>query len=737
MSSVAACRGSGVIRSKLPNTLEGLLEGAHGYLTDAECELMQKAYRLADTAHEGQFRRSGEAYIQHPIGVAGILVDLKLDVQSIVTALLHDTVEDTHLGLDDIQKHFGPKVQELVDGVTKLSKIKFRHTHEQQGENIRKMILAMGKDVRVILVKLADRLHNMRTLKYIPYEKQIRKAQETLDIYAPLAERLGMSSLKIELEDLSFRYVHPDAYYQLQQQMHIKQKQRDEYIESVKSILAKEIEARTNFPCEVNGRSKHFYSIYKKMQARQVAYEQVYDLLAFRLSVDTVSQCYAVLGIVHSLWKPIPGRFKDFIAMPKDNNYQSLHTTVMGPEGERIEIQIRTHDMHRVAEFGIAAHWRYKQQSDTSNNVDISRYRWLIEMVQLHQQSSGADEFLENVKHDLMEKDIYVFTPQGDVKDFPMGATPVDFAYAVHTDLGHHIVAARVNGRMVSLNHKLENGDTVEVVTSQHQHPSNDWLEFAVSARARAKIRAHVRTERRRLATQMGRDMLKSALVKMSLSLDRLTKHSQFNTFLKSNGCNNIDDLYSRIGFGTLTLEKLEQFFTGKTKKTEVTFMQKAWRQAFGAKRPADSLVRVDGVDDVLVRYAKCCDPIPGDAIVGFVSRGRGISVHRADCFKTFSVDVGRKINVGWRAQSKQNLALRLVRVRVLAHDEPGLLQHLSEVFSAQGMNIQSAQISTTRDKKAVCVFNVGVQGTTQLALLTRKLKKIKGVLGVTRVRQN
>ena len=469
------------ISEKAPETIDDLVARVQGFYTQNEIKTLVDAFHFSEKAHEGQVRRSGEPYISHPLSVAAILADLRLDINTVVTGLLHDTVEDTDVTYEDIEGQYGQVVAQLVDGVTKISQMKFRNTHEKQGENIRKMIVAMGKDVRVILVKLADRLHNMRTLNHMPYQKQARIAQETLDIYSPLASRLGINSIKVELEDLSFRYSCPDMYYQLAQKVAKKRKEREKYIEDVIRILQRDIVERSKIQIEVTGRPKHLYSIYRKMQMRGIDYEQVYDVLAFRVIVDSMPECYEVLGLVHSIWKPIPGRFKDFIAMPKANNYQSLHTTVIGPGAERIEIQIRTKEMHLIAEKGIAAHWVYKeesrgQKSSQGNNV-VEKYNWLRELVSLHQQTQNPDEFLESVKTDLFEKEIYVFTPKGEVMEFPDGATPIDFAYAIHTDLGGQIVAARVNGRIVSLKYQLKNGDNVEVITSKNQKPSQGLVE--------------------------------------------------------------------------------------------------------------------------------------------------------------------------------------------------------------------------------------------------------------------
>jgi len=726
---------------KLPDSIEELGDLVKAYLPSADLSVLRRAYEFSEKAHSGQIRRSGEAYISHPLGVASILAHLKLDLSTIITALLHDTVEDSQVTLEDIEREFGPVVARLVDGVTKISRMKFRNTHEKQGENIRKMIVAMGKDVRVVLVKLADRLHNMRTLNHMPPAKQIQIAEETLDIYAPLASRLGINTIKIELEELSFRYSQPEGYYTLAQKVAKKRKEREKYIEDVKRILTGEISERTKVQFEIQGRPKHLYSIYKKMQNRNIDYEQVYDLLAFRVCVNSVPECYEILGIVHSLWKPIPGRFKDFIAMPKNNNYQSLHTTVVGPGGERIEIQIRTFEMHQVAERGIAAHWAYKESDDDgASGVDKAaekKFNWLRELVSMHQQTHSADEFLENVKGDLFESEIYVFTPKGDVKEFPEGATPIDFAYSIHTDVGSRIVAARVNGRLVTLKHRLANGDTVEVITSKNQTPSKDWLKFCVTTKAKSKIRAFVKAEQRQRAMQLGRELLEKSFRKHGANALKHLQGSEFEKLLKEHGCSVLDDLFVKVGYGAVTpqqvIEKLLPNASSGKEADEPSFLAKAFRAATARTKKSASLIKVDGMDDVLVRFARCCSPIPGDAIFGIITLGRGIVIHRADCPKVYELDHARRIDVEWSGENRPDVG-RMVRIRVVSHDVAGLLKDMSEVFSSHGINIHNAQARTTKDLKAICIFDVSVRDTNQLSQVMSALMKLKGVIGVTRI---
>ena len=730
-----------IITDDIPRSLDDLLEKIREYYPGEDLALIEEAYRFSETAHAGQIRRSGEPYISHPLGVAAILAELRLDLPTVATGLLHDTVEDTPVTLEDIEDKFGEVISCLVDGVTKISRMKFRNTHEKQGENIRKMIVAMGRDVRVVLVKLADRLHNMRTLNHMPYEKQARIANETLDIYAPLASRLGISTLKVELEDLSFRYAHPESYYSLAQKIAKKKREREKYIDEVRKLLSGELTGRTQTKFEVTGRPKHLYSIYRKMQIRSIDYEQVYDVLAFRVCVNSIPECYEVLGLVHSLWKPIPGRFKDFIAMPKANNYQSLHTTVIGPGGERIEIQIRTYEMHLVAERGIAAHWQYKEESrggDVDGEV-ADKFNWLRELVNMHQSTHSSDEFLENVKTDLFDAEIYVFTPKGDVKEFPEGATPIDFAYSVHTDVGHKVVAARVNGRLVPLKYRLKNGDSVEVITSKNQTPSKDWLKFCITTRAKSKIRAHVKTEQRKRAAEIGHQLLEKAFRKKGVNYTKYMQGPEFEKLCKDNGANSVDDLLIRLGYGKMVPQQIVERLIPEEKETvsaveeESSFLARALKSAVNKRKKSTSPIRVDGMEDLLVRFGRCCTPIPGDPIMGFITRGRGITIHRADCSKSFELDQARRIDVEWNEDKGQDEG-RLVRVRVVSHDVPGLLRSMTEVFSVAGINIHNAQARTTKDRKAICIFDVSVRNTSQLSDVMSTLMKINGIIGVTRI---
>lgn len=723
-----------------PRTLEDLCDKILKYFPQADLTVIRKAYEFSEKAHEGQIRRSGEPYISHPLGVAGILADLRLDLDSIATGLLHDTVEDTHATIADIKSQFGETIAHLVDGVTKISKMNFKTSTERQGENIRKMIIAMGKDVRVILVKLCDRLHNMRTLHHMPYEKQSRIAQETLEIYSPLASRLGISSLKTELEDCSFRFYRPDMFYQLSQKVNLLEKDQVKYIDEVKRMINKEMSEAGFREFQVLGRSKHLWSIYRKMTNRNIDFEQVNDVLAFRVIVDTVPQCYEVLGHMHALWKPIPGRFKDFIAMPKTNSYQSLHTTVIGPGGERIEIQIRTREMDVIAERGIAAHWKYKERGKV-DDATAQKFDWLKDLLDWQKTVNDSEEFLDTVKTDLFESEIYVFTPKGDVKEFPDGATPIDFAYAVHTDVGNRIVGARINGKMVPLKYQLKNGDTVEVMTSNTQVPSKDWLKICVSNKAKSKIRAFVKEEQRRRSLTIGKELVEREFRKFGANAIKYMKGDLWDKFLKDFGMHSEEEFLVKAGYGKIeprvAVERLAPDLAMSPQKAKLeseespSFLQKVFKSA-QAKRKSASLISVSGMDDILVHYAKCCNPIPGDVITGFISRGRGITVHRTDCRKAFEFDQDRKVDVAWNAGAESSE--RVVKIQVFSQDMPGLLKLMSEAFATQGMNIQNANIRTNRDKKAIATFDVSVKNTKQLTQVILELQKIKGVLGVSRV---
>lgn len=734
------------VEKKLEDTssFEIFLQYLQSFYSKEDIVMIKKAYQMAKKAHEGCVRRSGEPYITHPIGVAYILAQLKLDVASIIAALLHDTVEDTLITTKDIYKTFGSSVSGIVEGVTKITQLNFRHSHEKQAENIRKMIVAMGSDVRVILVKLADRLHNMRTLNYMSFQKQEKIAHETLDIYAPLASRLGISSIKIELENLSLKYAYPDEYYFLKEKIKAKQKNRDSYIEKFKVTLTKNLQDQVNFDFSIQGRSKHLYSIYKKMKVSNLPYEQIYDILAFRICVNSIKECYETLGIIHSLWRPIPGRFKDFVAMPKANNYQSLHTTLIGNEGERVEVQIRTHEMDELAEWGIAAHWEYKANSystdvNSKNTPDVvKKFNWLRELIQMNQETYNADEFLENMKSDLLESEIYVFTPKGEVKEFPVGATPIDFAYSIHTDVGNHIVSACVNKKVVPLRYVLQNGETVEVVTSKNQSPSKDWLKFCVTSRAKGQIRTVIKKEQRSMSKKIGQDMLERYFRKKSNKLSNYVEGEGFAEYLQKQGCHKLEDLFIKVGFGRLEPSLVYKDLTPKEKAeietpSEIKILEKKIESSNSNKKSKKeySGVQVGGENNILVRFAKCCYPIPGDSIVGFVSVGRGISIHRADCEKTFNIDSGRYVEVNWN--EKTTHITHRVRLCVVSFNLPGILAKMGDVFSAAEANIENLKASSTLDNRAISYFDIQIKDLESLQKLLVEIKKIKGIIQVSR----
>jgi len=718
-----------------PFTIDDLVKLVGTSNPASDTDLLRRAYQFSNDAHKDQKRSSGEPYIHHPLEVARILAEFKLDAVTVATGLLHDTVEDTVATVEEIQKHFGPEIAALVDGLTKISKISFQTSEEKQAENFRKMVLAMAKDLRVILVKLADRLHNMRTLHHLKPEKQVAIAQETLDIYSPLANRLGLSQLKRELEDLSLRFTKPEIYYKLVEQVAKKIKERDKYTTDVLNMIQTALHDHGYEGAQVTGRPKHFFSIHKKMEKRNLAYDQVYDITGFRIIVASVEQCYGVLGLIHSLWTPVPGRFKDYIAIPKANFYQSLHTTVIGPGGERIEIQIRTKHMHDTAERGIAAHWAYKEGVGTPKETE--KFTWLNRLVEWNRDLKDPNEFLETVKLDLFSEDVYIFTPKGQVMEFPQGATPLDFAYAVHTDVGNHCIGAKVNGRMVPLKHKLKSGDTVEVLTSPSQRPNKDWLKIVKTSRAKNKIRQFIKIEEHERSLALGEMILDRELKREEMSLKSILKDGSLQKAAEAFSIKTVQDLFSAVGYGKLSAKKvLTKLAPSKmeppTQPEKAQGLQRIFEEA--AKKNAERhVVKVKGIDDMLVRFARCCNPVPGDSVVGFVTRGRGISVHTRKCPKMFDSDPHRLVDIDWDTTKKTE---RNAKVRVICEDRPGLLADMSKVIRELNVNITRAQIGTTKDKKAVCLFNVGIADVTLLRKVISTLEGIPGVISVERVQK-
>jgi len=709
-----------------------ILERVTTYHPNTDIDLLRKAYVFSAKVHLGQIRLSGEPYLIHPLEVAGILTQLKMDVATVSTGLLHDTVEDTLTTLEEIRKNFGDEIAHLVDGVTKISQVSFRSVEEGQAENFRKMILAMVKDIRVILIKLADRLHNMRTLQYQPPEKQTEISQETLDIYAPIAHRLGIDWIKTELEDLAFKHLHPETYEEIRQKIAKKEKERIRYIDEVKRTLVKKL-YENHIEGEVTGRLKQIYSIYQKMKVQNIDFDQVYDITAFRVIVNSIKECYDVLGIIHSLWKPIPGKFKDYIGLPKENMYQSLHTAVIGPYGERIEIQIRTQEMHRIAEEGIAAHWKYKEGSPFEE-AD-KRFSWLRQLLEWQRDLKDDTEFIESVKVDLFPNEVYIFTPKGAVKQFPIGATPIDFAYSIHSDIGNHCMGAKVNGKIVPLKYQLKSGDTVEILTSPNAKPSKDWLKFVKTSRAKTKIRQWFTQEEREKSITLGKEILDKELRKYNLQQAKLIKSGELAKVASEFSFQEVEDLIAALGYGKLTAnqvigkllpqEKLEQ----QKEELEEGRLKRLLRKV--TRGPKDALL-IKGIDNVMVRYAGCCNPVPGDKVIGFITRGRGVTIHTADCQNAMDDDPHRRVEVEWDSTKEYNYPFR---IRVFSEDKKGLLAEISASLTANDANITNARIETTDDKKAIGTFEVEIRDLNHLKKVIKALEKIKGIYRVERLR--
>ncbi|MEI6092785.1 MAG: bifunctional (p)ppGpp synthetase/guanosine-3',5'-bis(diphosphate) 3'-pyrophosphohydrolase [bacterium] len=702
------------------------------YYPDVDFTKIDKAYHFAATKHEGQLRKSGDPYYMHPLEVTRTLTKLRMDVPSLIAALLHDVVEDTEASLEDIEKEFGQEVRILVDGVTKLSKFNFKSTEEAQAENFRKMVIAMAKDIRVIIIKLADRLHNMRTLNHLTEEKQKRIAQETIDIYAPIANRLGIAWLKTELEDTSFMYLEPDTYMDLVNKVQKQKTEKEKYIQEVLKIIEERL-AEFQIKARVSGRLKNYYSIANKMKDRSLEFEQIYDLIAFRIIVDDVSHCYEILGIIHSFWKPVPGRFKDYIAMPKPNNYQSLHTTVIGPYGERVEIQIRTIEMHRIAEYGIAAHWLYKEGHMANDDTD--KFTWLRSLLENQDELSDPTEFLDSMKMDLFSGEVYVFTPKGDVRALPMGSTPIDFAYAVHTDVGHRCTGAKVNDLLVPLKHELNSGDTVEIITSKTQAPKKDWLKYVKTARAKIKIRQYLKTIEKERSKELGYELLEKEFKKYHLSYQNMNKEGKISEAAAILKYKNIEELVTAIGYGHVTPRDVIKIIvpepTQQEKGERPSIFEEIVQRAARSVRSGRNAVKVKGVEDVLVRFAKCCTPIHGEPIIGFITRGRGITIHRRDCTKVLEIDSDRIIEVEWE---KEVSGERITRIKIEVSDTPGLLAKMSKTFAEAGANVVAVDIKTTDNQRALCYFDAAIGDVTQLNKILSNLKKIHGIFEVSRI---
>jgi GTP pyrophosphokinase len=698
------------------------------YYPDADLDLIRAAYVYSAQVHGGQTRRSGEPYLVHPVGVARILAQMKLDEASVAVGLLHDTVEDTLTTVEDLERFFGPEIAGLVDGVTKMSKIEFQSKEERQAESFRKMILAMSRDIRVLLVKLADRLHNMRTLDPMPPEAQKRISRETLEIYAPLAGRLGIFWIRTQLEDLAFKYLEPETYAYIKKRREESVKETEAFVAKVISIIEDKL-TQYRIKGAVKGRTKEVFSIHHKMKTQRLDFDQVHDITAFRIILKTVSECYAVLGLIHSLWRPVPGRFKDYIAMPKGNGYQSLHTTVIGPEGARIEIQIRTQDMDLTAEQGIAAHWSYKEGRSLEAE-DAKVVNWLRQMMDWQKDLEDPREFFENVRVDLYPNEVYVFTPQGDVKEFPKGATPLDFAYSIHTEVGHKCTGARVNSKMVPLKYELQTGDMVEIVTSIHQKPSKDWLKYVKTARARAKIRHFVLEAERDRALEMGRAACERELKKWRMDLNRVEREGDIARLTQEYGFKTESDLYAAIGFGKLSAKSLITKLVPPHEREKARGEGREKGENKGL-RPAGSGVAVEGLTDVMVNFAKCCNPLPGDGIVGYITRGRGVTVHKEDCPNLQGIDSHRLVATAW--EENQNVR-RLVKLGIRARNRTGLLALISGVFSSNDSDIVQANIKAYDSEHAGGAFSVLVKDLDHLTRIMNGIRNIKEVESVERL---
>ena len=713
--------------------IEALLKRVAAYYPDADFVLMRRAYQLAERGHQGQSRSSGEPYIIHPLNVAATLIKLRMDMDTIVAGILHDLLEDCDISPEEIAEKVNPTVLQLVVGLTKISKIKFRTRAEHQVENFRKVVVAMAKDIRVIIIKLADRMHNMRTLQYVNEEKQKRIAEETLDIYVPLAARLGIHSVKSELEDLCLRFSRPEIYYRLSEKVAMKKTDRESYIQETIELIQEKL-LEFSVEAEVRGRPKNFFSIYRKMQSQGMDFEQIQDLLAFRVMVGNITECYKALGVIHSSFRPIPGRFKDFIAISKVNNYQSLHTMVIGPKGNRIEIQIRTFEMDEVAETGVAAHWKYKEGIMGSQQ----RLDWVQELSDISQQFRDNVQFMSVLKKDLDVGGVFIFTPKGDVRELNYGSTPLDFAYAIHTEVGHHCVGAKVNGKMVSLKYKLKSGDTVEILTSKTQSPSKDWLNMVKSSKARVKIRQWMLKIERERNQGLGEKILEKAFRLYETSLGRVLKSSEMGRMLEHFNYASPQELYIHVGSGKRSVEEVVGAIPGllpksgeKDKVLELNkFSQQLTSSARKASGQSDAVI-VDGIENLMIRMAKCCNPIPGDLIIGYITRGRGITIHRGDCGRIDQSESSRMIEVRW---NQEYFFKYPVNIRVITNDRLGVLSTISTSINNTGINIRAAIANSLPDSKGTFIFEVEVKDYSELLKVISAIERVPEVISVNRI---
>jgi len=696
---------------------------------DADIDILDRAYIYSARVHEGQVRLSGEPYLSHPLEVAGILADMKLDVVSIAAGLLHDVIEDTHATPEEISSLFGQEISHIVSGVTKLSKLSFSDSQAaRQAESIRKMFLAMADDIRVILIKLADRLHNMRTLQFQGEEKRIKIAQETLDMYSPIAARLGIYWIKHELENTAFMYLQPDEYLKIKNLVSKDKEEREKYVETVKSYIQKKTD-ENNLKCEVSGRYKYYYSIYQKMIKQNLDFDQVYDIIAFRIILDTIPQCYEALGLVHALWKPIAHKFKDYIGFPKPNMYQSLHTSVVGPIGERIEIQIRTREMDGVAKSGIAAHWSYKEGRSIDDNIS-KKFSWIQKLVDNQEECKDPVEFLENVRIDLYPDEVYVFSPKGAIKSLPKGATPVDFAYLIHTEVGNQCAGAKVNGRMVPLNYELQTGNIIEIVTAKGHHPSKDWLKFVKTVKARSRIRQWIKTQEKDRSITLGREMCEKAFRKERLNYAALIKSGEMDKIIEQLGFKTIEDMIASVGYGKTTpLQIVRKFVSKPETEDDESILDKLISRV--RKKKITSGVVVKGIDDILIKFGKCCQPVPGDPITGYITQGYGVTVHRTICVNALKMNPERQIDVEWNVTSSD---LYQVKIHITAYDRVGLLADIASNISKNGANIIGANTVTRENKAVDSLFTLTVKDTDHLKKVLSDLKKVKLVIDAKRI---